>query len=238
MFTELYLSKLYLNLRSREVRRDLSDCMAMHRTVMSAFPSGLSPDGRARAEAAALFRVEPVRDGRIILLVQSALSPDWCSLPASYLTEGVPPETKPIGPALARLQAGMPLRFRLIANPTRKIGTKSTPDGRKNNGKRVELRGEDACLDWLRRKAAQHGFSLKSVSASPEVPGVSTSPQPKWSGTKSTSDSSVARMTFGGVAFEGLLEVVDPEIFVASVRSGLGSGKAYGFGLLSLAPPA
>jgi CRISPR system Cascade subunit CasE len=72
MSDQIYLSRLVPNLRSREARRDLADCMAMHRTLMSAFPAGLSSNGAARAEAGLLYRVEAVPGGAIELLVQSA----------------------------------------------------------------------------------------------------------------------------------------------------------------------
>jgi CRISPR system Cascade subunit CasE len=45
------------------------------------------------------------------------------------------------------------------------------------------------------------------------------------------------RMTFGTVLFEGLLRVTDVERFRTTLASGIGSGKAYGFGLLSIAAP-
>jgi len=38
------------------------------------------------------------------------------------------------------------------------------------------------------------------------------------------------------VRFDGTLEVTEPEIFLETVRQGIGSGKGLGFGLLSLAP--
>jgi len=41
------------------------------------------------------------------------------------------------------------------------------------------------------------------------------------------------------VQFDGLLQVTDPKRLSETVRQGVGSGKAMGFGLLSLArPPA
>jgi CRISPR system Cascade subunit CasE len=44
-------------------------------------------------------------------------------------------------------------------------------------------------------------------------------------------------MTFGSVLFEGVLQVTDPDGFRETLATGIGSGKAYGFGLLSIAPP-
>ena len=43
------------------------------------------------------------------------------------------------------------------------------------------------------------------------------------------------RMRFGVALFEGRLEVSDSSQFLAALQQGIGSGKAYGFGLLSIA---
>jgi len=38
------------------------------------------------------------------------------------------------------------------------------------------------------------------------------------------------------VLYNGLLEVTDPDLFHRALIRGIGSGKAFGFGLLSVAP--
>ena len=45
-------------------------------------------------------------------------------------------------------------------------------------------------------------------------------------------------MTFGAVIFEGVLQVTDAEKFRESLKTGIGTGKAYGFGLMSVAKAA
>jgi CRISPR system Cascade subunit CasE len=42
-------------------------------------------------------------------------------------------------------------------------------------------------------------------------------------------------MSFGSVLFEGELIVTDVKAFREALMQGIGSGKAYGFGLLSIA---
>jgi CRISPR system Cascade subunit CasE len=42
-------------------------------------------------------------------------------------------------------------------------------------------------------------------------------------------------LRFGAVSFEGRLEVTDLDAFRVTLRDGIGSGKAFGFGLLSVA---
>jgi CRISPR system Cascade subunit CasE len=235
MSSQIYLSRLVPNIRCREARRDLADCMAMHRTLMNAFPDRLSSNGAARSEAGVLYRVESTADGATVLLVQSALPPEWEKLPPSWLQPASEPQVKEITEALGRIDVGSVLRFKLVANPTRKIGTKTGADGRKNNGKRVELRGEEEWLAWLERKAGQSGFRLRAVRAAAHVPDVRTGRDLRATGLKKGPDGSSSRLTFCGVAFEGRLEVVDASLFQAGLRAGIGPGKAYGYGLLSLA---
>jgi CRISPR system Cascade subunit CasE len=235
MSNPIYLSRLMPNIRSREARRDLADCAGMHRTLMSAFPDGLSSNGAARCEAGLLYRIESI-DKALVLLVQSALPPAWTHLPASWLNPGSEPKVKEIAESLGRIEPGSVLRFKLVANPTRKIGTKTGADGRKNNGKRVELRSEEEWLAWLERKAGQSGFRLKAVRAAAHVPDVRSGRELRATGLEKRTDGSPSRLTFYGVAFEGRLEVVDTALFHAALQAGIGSGKAYGYGLLSLAP--
>lgn len=229
----MYLSRLILNPRNRGVQRDLSDCHALHRTIMSAFPQA-PPQTDARASFGVLHRLEPA-EGKVTLLVQSSLAPDWSRLRPGYLMEtgeGVEnPACKPLDKFRESLTAGMELRFRLRANPTRKIDTKSGPNGEKNNGQRVPLNGEEAQLGWLRRKAVDAGFALLSVQAKPSLADVATMPEAGSTGRRQESAISIS-----SVLFEGKLKVTDIQKFRQALSEGIGPGKAFGCGLLSVAP--
>jgi len=239
----MILSRLFLNPRSREVRRDLADCQQMHRTVMSAFPHTESHP--ARRELAVLYRVE--QNGEIglpVLLVQSRLRPDWSRLPDGYMAtaaETPNPDSKDLAGAWGHLRAGTTLSFRLRANPTRKIDTKSGADGRRRNGRRVELRTEGDQLNWLRRRADAGGFEIVSARSAPAVANVRIVEEAKHSGSRvepasSGGDGYRARLSFASVLFEGLLRITDPDKLRVTLEQGVGSAKAYGFGLLSIAP--
>jgi CRISPR system Cascade subunit CasE len=231
----IYLSRLAPDLRSREARRDLDDCMAMHRTLMSAFPDQLSDEGRARAEAGVLYRLDSSGD-RPYILVQSTAPPNWGKLPPKWLRADVPATVKQIGGVMAGIEVGRRLRFKLVANPTRKIDTKTREGGTKSNGRRVELRGESECLEWLARKGEQNGFRPSEVTAAPNVADVRVARELRTTGRKQMPGGRPSRLTFSGVAFEGRLEVLRIDLFLEGLRKGIGSGKAYGFGLLSLGP--
>lgn len=220
----MFLSLLRLNPASGAAQRDLRDATELHRTVMRAFPAVPDPAVEARAYFGVLHRLEFDRPGgRVLLYVQSRVAPDWSGLPSGYVFPGEEPKVKPVGEAYAGLRAGRVLRFRVRANPTRKIDTKSGPDGEKRNGRRVPMRGPEEQIRWLARKAEEHGFELlqASVAASGSVERV---------------HSHRTGRTFQGVLFEGRLAVRDPERFQQSLIGGIGPGKAFGFGMLSIAP--
>ena len=250
----MYLSKLLLNPTNSRVREDLSDCQRMHNTVMSGFPSSGESDGVARSKYSVLYRIEANdREQSIVLLVQSAVRPYWDHLVANgYLAASSLGEENPAvkcnDEQISPITDGMVLRFRLKANPTKKVGTSSKTDrlsgAPKNNGRRVFIETPDAQIDWLVRKGRISGFELLAVSVSPGVPDVAVGGQTTETGLKRIGDvrdkSSLAvkthRLTFRGFVFEGHLKVTDEKAFKAALIKGIGSGKAYGFGLLSVAP--
>ena len=231
----MYLSRLALDPRDRRVRRDLADVRQMHRTVMSAFPSVTTP-GQARAEMAVLYRVEAnERSGNVVLLVQSRVRPDWGGLPVAYLADCrgdlENPATKSVSEAMTALREGQVLRFRLRANPTKKVDTKSGPDGRRRYGRRVDLRTETEQIAWLARRAQAAGFGLIPVRPDSDIPAVRVG-----AGEKLLSRGKGSNVTLVGVLFEGLLRIVDPDRVRRTLEEGLGPGKAFGCGLISVAP--
>jgi CRISPR system Cascade subunit CasE len=226
----VYLSRLWLNPRSPQVQRDLRSPHELHRSVMRAFPNILDPDLEARAYYGVLHRLEEqAESGRLLLYVQSNFQPDWQALPQGYCLPGEAdhenPSIKPISDSYAAIGAGRILRFRLYVNPTRKVETKSLPDGTKRNGRRVPLREPEKLFAWLQRKAEQGGFRLREV----QIAGMGAA-------HRAVATVSGKRLTFEGVQFEGRLEVTDPEAFRGTLAAGVGSGKAYGYGLLSVGP--
>jgi CRISPR system Cascade subunit CasE len=158
------------------------------------------------------------------LLVQSQIHPNWETLPKDYLLHAAEnPGTKCIADAFKSVMPGKAYSFRLRANPTRKIDTKRGPSGEKQNGRRVPHSRTEDQIQWLLRKSASHGFALQQVVIAA-------------SGSSELVSSQHGNLCFQGVTFEGALVVVDKEILLDTLRNGIGSGKAFGFGLLSLAP--
>jgi CRISPR system Cascade subunit CasE len=218
----MWLTRLRLNPRSPVVVRALGDVQALHRLVMAGFRA-VDGDG-ARAELGVLHRLDVTREGGLLLLIQSDDEPgDWASAlaPGSLLQhDGV--SVRSAAPLLAAIEAGAVFDFRLRANPTKRL-QQDDPAGRLQKGARVGLRGP-AQLAWLVRKGAQHGFSVDEVTVVDQEHQTER-------GRRRGSD----RLVLEGVTFAGQLRVTDAAALRSALKSGIGSGKAYGFGLLSLA---
>jgi CRISPR system Cascade subunit CasE len=232
----IYLSRIILDQRDPQVRRDLADRQALHRSVMRAFSNHAPDDAPARAQLAVLYRVEPLPDTPryVRLLVQSAAMPQWSQFAATCLGPSPDargnPAVRRIDDAYAQIVAGAAYTFRLVANPTKRIAMRRDDPLR---GKRVHLLHEAEHIAWLARKALDHGFRLAESPSTAGMVAVRATTLPQVHGYRSQADS--ALLTLGGVRFDGRLTVVDPTVFVAALVHGIGSGKAYGFGLLSIA---
>jgi CRISPR system Cascade subunit CasE len=173
-------------------------------------------------DAGFLYRIDPLAGGGVVILVQSAAKPNWgyafCN--ADHLL-AAPPEVN--FPAFS-FSLEQHLRFRLVANPTRKIDTKSGPDGCRRNGKRVPVRTNEL-YNWLARRADPAGFSIDRDS---------TAVQAGYIYVNKTSDGPGQRLR--SVRYDGILKITDPAHFQESLICGIGPAKAFGFGLLSVAP--
>ena len=225
----MFLSRAFLNPASAAVRADLADATALHRTVMRAFPDEAGPQPRRRLGVLHRVDAEP-RRGRYILLVQSAVRPDFERLPSRYFLDladvfdseaasiGDNPSIREVNAERAHIGAGARFAFRLHANTTKKV-PKVVHGVRTKNGTRVPLRGDDARLEWLGRQAERAGFRCHEVRVQ-ELPSRFGRPP--------------RRITLEGAVFEGALVVTDPDTFRTTLAEGIGPAKAFGFGLLSV----
>ncbi|MBH4384400.1 type I-E CRISPR-associated protein Cas6/Cse3/CasE [Pseudomonas aeruginosa] len=201
----MYLTRLTLDPRSAQARRDLGDAYEMHRTLSRVFADEQAPASRFlwRLEASGNAWSTPT------LLVQTASEGNWSvlqALPGYLLGE---PQSKSL--ALRQwLESDISYRFRLFANPTVT-----------RQGKRYGLVGEEQQLAWLARQGERHGFVVEAALVTfSEVLG---------------SRKRQTRISVLRAAFEGRLRISRPDAFGQALVAGIGPAKAFGCGLLSLA---
>lgn len=227
---DIFLSRLILNPRLIAVQHDLANCYAQHQRIMMAFPDrGGVPT--ARADEGVLYRQEQ-HDAQVSLLVQSLRQPDWSRLPEGYVL--TPAETRPINHLYAALHDGLVCRFRLAANPTKRVSAQAEKEDVRWHGKRVNLFDEAAQQQWLRRKGEMGGFVLLTISSSQEVLDLHQTRSTRVLGHRPYTPGDKP-MTLHLVQFEGRLCITNTERFHQTLVAGIGPGKAFGMGLLSLA---
>lgn len=224
----MYLSRIHLNLRCREVRRDLADPYQLHSSLCRAFcpPDQKCPPGEF------LWRLEPEAESTAFprILVQSRSIPDWSGIGVEgWLAESAPEVDLKTRLKLDELRSGQRFRFRLRANPcvTR-------------NGKRLGLLRQEEQEDWLARKGEQHGFVLPQLASfdlsEPSQVRIDVRvSQEQMLGGKQHSGNGIRVYS---VLYDGLLLVSNPEKFNDALQTGIGHGKVMGLGLLSVAPIA
>jgi len=219
----MYLSRLRLDPRDLLALRDLGDVGEFHRTLMRGFPHHDGPT--PRQEFGVLFRVEPGSFPPVVL-VQSLVEPRWEEIPPGYLLEHEHVDAKHV---LDAAGPGRVLRFLLVANPTRKSAAHREDEPPPRNSRRVALASDAERLTWLQNRGERHGFALHGGGPALGVRVEELAPSGR--GGSGRSGIYVRR-----VLFEGALRVTEPGRFRQTLRTGLGPAKAYGCGLLSVAP--
>lgn len=216
MTTPAFLARIRPNPHSRDVQRDLRYAAEMHKTLMRMVPDQLGD--APRQQAGLLFRLDDTAD-ESILLVQSTtpLAPD--RLPPGYGTTQV----KSLAPMLAALRKDLCVRYRVTVSPV-KCERRTSADGTLERGKLIPVKGPDAD-QWWQRKAEAAGLHLLTTLPTPAAPAVS---HPK--------DSRRVKHTL--LRYDGTAAVTDPDALAHALLAGIGRGKSYGAGLLTLAPAA
>lgn len=234
----LYLS--LLTLPRRHPRWQYLQPYDLHRLLIHALPDQPEREKKPRL----LYRHDEYDDAHSVL-VQTPVEPDW-----EALTSTADVKVKSFDPS--QIETDRQFRFLLRANPVvRRRGT-YFKDGKarhvlvgshadwvkKQTGVAPPSR-EEQLVNWLAEKGHSERGTLgtyvltKKIQGEKTVPACVVSPAKSYSFRRSKESRP---MYFMGVDFEGILQVTDPEAFARILQAGIGRGKAFGFGLLSLAP--
>ncbi|MFI6415382.1 type I-E CRISPR-associated protein Cas6/Cse3/CasE [Streptomyces sp. NPDC050585] len=213
----IHLTRIVPNPRSSDARRDARSAVDTHRRLMSLFPQHTGPD--PRAHFGVLYRTDDTPTGPH-LLVQSTHQPDLTRLPDAYGTA----LTRPLGPLLDALRPGLTIRFRCVASPVRKPG--ATTRALYDLPAVVALNGA-AADEWWLRQADKAGLKVLNLHSTPLDAA---------RGTRSPDDGQKQRINHHRARFDGTAAIIDPDQLRTAITTGIGRGKAYGCGLLTIAP--
>lgn len=214
----MYLTRFEINPQRRDARLLLASPQRLHASVLAAFPE--SRDGQA--EGRILWRIDEGRHDAVLYVV-SLDKPDLTHLVESVGRPTYGWQTHGYGPFLERLTTRDRWAFRLLANPVH--NARPVGGGR---GKRVGHVTAEQQRDWFLRQAQRHGFAVVNGSAGEPDLLLRSRRTVRFTRRNQT-------VTLATAVFEGTLQVDDPAALRAALVGGVGPGKGYGCGLLTLA---
>lgn len=210
----MYLTRMQLDPTKRSTMRALAEPKLFHGAIERSFT------GERRRN---LWRIDALNGAQYLMLV-SEEKPDLtaAAVQFGYPEGAVPWETRDYTPLLNRIQPGTKWHFRLTANPT-KHAPGHAATGRR--GKVMPHVTAEHQQRWLQEKALQHGFTLRE--------GEFLAVKNEWYQFRKPKDGS-RPVSLLSVTFEGLLTVTDADLFRRTLTEGIGRGKAYGMGMLTV----
>lgn len=238
-----YLSRIFLNPLRTQSQRMLRNPQVLHAAVLG----GIS---RQPVTERVLWRQETPNQHQLAVLVLTESAPSWEHLieqagwPSAHDPQAL---VKPYQPLLDQVQRGRVFAFRLKANPASATKNPAAPSeaqlkqlaGSRPRGVRVAHRRLPDQLAWLTDRLGRSGCKvLTDTVADGEVAAVRVTDRHRLSFSKSGRRSDAPNVVLESATFEGLLRIDDPEAARQALLGGVGPGKAYGFGLLTLAPPS
>lgn len=224
----MFLTEFDVNTGRRAARHLLGSRERIHAAVLGCFPPGQSSDESTRT----LWRLDHVSSHAVKLLIVSPLRPDLTALnEQAGWTTGSSGRTADYGPFLHQLEVGQMWRFRLTANPVSARRGEDAPKG--TRGKRVAHVTAQQQADWLASRAERLGVTFPEDEVG--VPRFAVTGR-EIAQFRRGSSGEGRRVTLAVTQYDGVVAVADPEKLRSALMLGIGAGKGYGCGLMTLAP--
>lgn len=230
----MYLTRFRVNTARREGRELLGSPHRLHAAVAMSFPELPSRDGSGPR---VLWRVDRNSSAEVQLYVVSPYRPDLTHLveQAGWPASDTPGwQTYEYGPFLDGLTEGSTWSFRLTANPVHSI--RRTEDEPTKRTAHITARHQTA---WLLSRQDKAGFVVVEKPPARRTTQHGDELQLVVRDRRDLRFAKAAErrtVSLTSVTFEGRLTVTDPAVLRRTLTQGLGKAKAYGCGLLTLAP--
>lgn len=182
--------------------------------------SGISEDGKVHGcvescfqgeRKRRLWRIDKVGSGYYLMLLSEDM-PDLSPIETQYGFKGKKGESIDYDKLLNRVENGTTWNFRIVANPSK----------RESGGGKIRAHvSPNYAEEWFLKKAEENGFDVKDLFVG----------EPDGHYFKKRDGNSVHIVK---TVFTGTLTVTDSEKIRNALVNGIGRGKAYGAGMLTL----
>ena len=247
-----YLSRIWLHPLRTGAQTLIRSPEAMHAAVLGSI-------ARQPVTERVLWRLDTPLDStdprshRAELLVLTESRPSWDHvIEQAGWTNAEDPQAlvRDYQPLLDRIQAGREFGFRLRANPVSSTRNPASPTASQKErlaadrprGVRVAHRTAAHQLNWLTSRLDRWGFTLLTTPNGQDgtVPMLHLTARDRLIFFKNGRDAAAQtrRVVLNTATYDGAIRVTDPEQARRTLLAGVGAGKAYGCGLLTLAPLA
>ncbi|MWA07908.1 type I-E CRISPR-associated protein Cas6/Cse3/CasE [Streptomyces sp. BA2] len=243
-----YLSRIRINPLRAASRNLLASPRAMHAAVQGGLPG---PPEQERT----LWRLDSDNRHRPQLFVLTTDKPDWNHLVEQAGWPGADDEhyaVRDYTPLLKQLAPGRTFAFRLTANPVQNTNRPDKPTPRQQEritagdrrSFRIGHRTAAAQLNWFLARTSLWGFDVPVAAHLDATHGTDNEPprdirittRQRRSFAKGSITTKETAVVMNAVTFEGRLRITDPTVLAERLLAGIGPSKAYGCGLLTLAP--
>ncbi|WP_029767827.1 type I-E CRISPR-associated protein Cas6/Cse3/CasE [Haloglycomyces albus] len=211
--TDLTLARIRMNPHHPGARQCLRSMNDMHRTIMKLVPDGLGDEARSKANL--LYRVDT--SDQPTVFIQSTEQLRVGEIPPKWGTV----ETRSLTPMLQVIDKGMRVAYHATLNPTEHVKV-TTRKGRVKSVRKAMPPGKDR--QWWHNRARRAGLDLDTCEYH----------KPTWPPLQRNHDRNRGELKL--VEFTGTAVITDPDALTSAIINGIGRGKAYGAGLLTLKP--
>ncbi|MEX3610774.1 type I-E CRISPR-associated protein Cas6/Cse3/CasE [Rothia sp. LK2588] len=219
----MWFSSISINPQKRMGRILLANRQEMHKAVLQAFP----PHAIGQTGGRVLWRLDSEKHAHTLYVV-SPVEPDFTHIVenAGWLSQTW--NSIDYGGFLEKLMVGQEWGFRLQANPVKR---QHIAGGR---GKVLPHVTPIQQVHWLVNRSERLGFTTMPHEG--EEPSVSVTRREDLRFDRNDENLGGRRrqVTLRNVQFDGVLKVTDADALKSALINGIGKGKAYGCGLMTL----
>lgn len=210
-----YLTRIELDPYKKLTQLALNNSNMFHGAIEKTFNN---------TEERKLWRVDSLRGRRYLLIVSRSL-PDFTPLLQQFAPNGSESQTKAYDDFLDSIQENSRWHFRLCGVP---LVSKKTSDKADARGKRFALIKEEEQKEWLYKKGELHGFKVNPDYLAVFDTGATS--------LKKGAGDEHCEFKIRKVVYEGILTVTNVEAFRAALTNGIGRERAFGGGMITIAP--